>query len=747
MVGAPALSAPLTALLFVTSALGQANAWRAFDNATYGDCAMTFDGDRSRFVVVSGGRTFEWDGLDWRLRTTPTPPPSRRNAHLCYDTVRGRTLLYGGWEHVPLQAPDLASTMWQYDGQDWTRHPSQCPPARLLPAIAFDSLRGRLVMFGGSLSGSGLRVDETWEWDGTSWSQMTPAVSPSARDSAAMAFHRPSGRMILFGGSSYHPQGSAETWAWDGINWVQLQPTTVPPGRGQHLMAANDAGKIVMHGGGGAAGLLTDTWEWNGTDWIAGPATAPPPRNQAAMALDPAGVALLLGGSFTQLTPGLYESTTLGDTWLYPGFGTPWIQMRPTGPPYRSGPYFAYDSVRDCLVLAGVSSGTVHHTWEWSNGTWTRMNPAVELPQIGGGRMCFDSGRGVMVLFGGVQFMSFFSSTWEWDGITWVQRLITGPPPRMWHAMAYDEARARVVVFGAAAGLADTWTYDGTAWTQAATTGPGPRSFAAMTYDAARTMIVLFGGQDPSGANLGDTWEWDGTTWFQRFPAVSPSPRWSAAFAYDRALGRSTLVGGWALVSPGLSLPVREEWHWDGTNWSGGAADVPIETRGPAIDSTALVYHDPSAALLLATPRVGADIGVSTDLWIGSLAVANVQRSGTGCSGATAPTLSAFGVPVLGDAQFRFDVNTAPANGIVVLGLGTGAGVLPLGGGCTLYLQGAIATAAALANAAGFTSLAFPIPAIPALVGFGMTAQAAALDAAAPLGLTLTSQLSVRVGI
>jgi hypothetical protein len=55
--------------------------------------------------------------------------------------------------------------------------------------------------------------------------------------------------------------------------------------------------------------------------------------------------------------------------------------------------------------------------------------------------------------------------------------------------------------------------------------------------------------------------------------------------------------------------------------------------------------------------------------------------------------------------------------------------------------------AAALANSVGFTSFTFPIPANPALVGFSMTAQAAALDAAAPLGLTLTSQLSVRVGI
>ena len=197
-------------------------------------------------------------------------------------------------------------------------------------------------------------------------------------------------------------------------------------------------------------------------------------------------------------------------------------------------------------------------------------------------------------------------------------------------------------------------------------------------------------------------------------------------------------------VSPGVARPVREEWNWDGANWSGGPADVPVDVA--SVDSVAMTYHDQLAALVLVTPVFGASAGVSSDLWIGSPAVAAVQRSGMGCTGATAPQIGAFGAPVLGDALFRLEILGAPANGIVALGLSTGAGALPLGGGCTLYLNGAIATVAAVANAAGFTSLLFPIPPNPALVGFSLTGQAAALDAAAPLGLTLTSQLTFRVG-
>ena len=42
-------------------------------------------------------------------------------------------------------------------------------------------LGGKVVLFGGSPSGQGDVVGDTWVWDGTQWTEEHPAHSPPAR--------------------------------------------------------------------------------------------------------------------------------------------------------------------------------------------------------------------------------------------------------------------------------------------------------------------------------------------------------------------------------------------------------------------------------------------------------------------------------------------------------------------------------------------------------------------------------------
>ena len=82
----------------------------------------------------------------------------------------------------------------------------------------------------------------------------------------------------------------------------------------------------------------------------------------------------------------------------------------------------------------------------------------------------------------------------------WTQKEDIGPSPRYGHAMAYEPAHQRVVLFGGygASGLFnDTWGWDGVAWTQLADMGPPARSYHAMAYDESRHRLVLFGGFAP----------------------------------------------------------------------------------------------------------------------------------------------------------------------------------------------------------------------------------------------------------
>jgi hypothetical protein len=132
---------------------------------------------------------------------------------------------------------------------------------------------------------------------------------------------------------------------------------------------------------------------------------------------------------------------------------------------------------------------------------------------------------------------------WEWDGVQWSQvgdAMGDAPPARYRHAMAYDSARKRVVLFGGATGsdpitttVDDTWEWDGSRWTEMhPPTRPASRSGHALVYDARRGRTVLFGGQGLNSAR-DDVWEWDGQTWIERHPSGGPGKLRAPAMAYD----------------------------------------------------------------------------------------------------------------------------------------------------------------------------------------------------------------------
>src|SRR5262245_21062455 len=159
------------------------------------------------------------------------------------------------------------------------------------------------------------------------------------------------------------------------------------------------------------------------------------------------------------------------------------------------------------------------------------------------------------------------------QGLIWTQLApLTSPSARDSHAMAYDAARLRVVLFGGNATLTgvsvgDTWQWTGVNWLQSTpAASPPPREGHAMTYDAVRQRVVLFGGRTQASP-LGDTWEWDGSSWVARFPVHNPSPRSSHTLAYDEARQRVVLFGG---LDVGAG-PLAETWVWDGTDWAQAA--------------------------------------------------------------------------------------------------------------------------------------------------------------------------------
>jgi hypothetical protein len=116
----------------------------------------------------------------------------------------------------------LADT-FEWDGNDWIARPTVIQPAaRFGHAMAHDTARQRTVLFGGQLAGWPYLNAETWEWDGATWTQRSSAVSPLARIAAGLAFDPVRNRMVLAGGTNTIFQPYGDTWEWNGTSWTQI---------------------------------------------------------------------------------------------------------------------------------------------------------------------------------------------------------------------------------------------------------------------------------------------------------------------------------------------------------------------------------------------------------------------------------------------------------------------------------------------------------------------------------------------
>lgn len=496
---------------------------------------------------------------EWVLEHHSTVSAGPQSLHaLAYDTARERLVLYGGSE-IPMR------TTWEWNGAEWNEKTSRIRPTAVQRhKMVYDAARARVLLFGG-LDANGDALAETWEWDGTSWSQLMPATSPPARSRHALAYDATRERVVLFGGSD-GTDSLADTWEWDGADWTLASPMTVPAARRLHAMAYDQGnGEVVLFSGWDSGVTMSDTWVWGGVDWVEqSPATVPPGVFAHDLAYDSARGRVVSFGGFQPGGPS-------ASTWEWDG--TNWAQSGPgTSPPARIDHATAYDQARGEVILFGGWDGNLLNfgdTWGWGGSDWQERGAATGP---GGGvtsspAMAFDSERAVTVLVGGDGPHGV--ETWEWDGDVWVERSpAVRPPARQSFAMTYDSARKRTVVFGGIGFdgtiLSDTWEWDGSDWAELFPATVPPRRYSHdMVYDDARGYVVLFGGRDqiPETKQMSDTWEWDGTEWSLRSSSTEPPSRFNHTMAFDSPRQKVVLFGG------GIVGEHTDTWEWDGQEW------------------------------------------------------------------------------------------------------------------------------------------------------------------------------------
>jgi galactose oxidase-like protein len=438
-----------------------------------------------------------------------------------------------------------------------------------------------------------------------SWSLVKAAIPPLRQD-ASMTYDARDKYVLLFGG-----RGGVgyltDTWSYGGGVWTHLHPATSPPTRSNAAMTFDAADNyVVLYGGANSTLLRVDTWKFAGGLWTPLTPTTHPGRSVGgSMCYDAKdGYAVYFGG--TNTTGGVGN-----ETWKFKA--GQWSLLAPhPAPPARWYAMFAYDAKDGYAVLFGGSnslgSTPVGDTWNFTAGHWTNITPVKSpSPRLAGG-LAYSAKDAKLVLFGGVGGSStFFADTWTFVGGIWTKiGTSLRPSARGSFEMADGTVGTNVVLFGGVphfgiSDLNDTWTFHGIVWAKVAPPTPVGREAASMTYDEADGYVLLFGGA--SATYLGDTWKFVHGTWTNLHPSVAPAARDFAGMAFDSSDGYVVLFGG--VNGSGY---LSDTWTYLAGVWT------PLLIPAPSARGGAGVAYDAADGYVLLFGGVGTG-GTLGDTW------------------------------------------------------------------------------------------------------------------------------------
>jgi len=291
--------------------------------------------------------------------------------------------------------------------------------------------------------------------------------------------------------------------------WIPVEVKNGPRPTGEAEAAYDTSrNRLVMYGG--VAGYLgdnewnyiTDTWEWDGNQWIKlEPHEHPQGRSDFAMAFDEErDVTVLFGG--------VNNGMRLSDTWEWDGQS--WKRMNSySDPSARSGHEMIYDAIRKKVVIYGGYDGEIFNNdaWEWDGRGWKRIELESDTPVASVFALAYEPNQNYAL-----GFLSGPGGTWRWDEHKWT-RLYPDVEPsnRGWSTIIYDASRNNFFIFGGISSgimLDDTWIFNGQEWKEYTIRGvkPSARADMVLWYDPIREHVMLFGGYD-NEKYYNDTWE------------------------------------------------------------------------------------------------------------------------------------------------------------------------------------------------------------------------------------------------
>jgi hypothetical protein len=287
-------------------------------------------------------------------------------------------------------------------------------------------------------------------------------------------------------------------------------------------------------------------------------------------------------------------------------------------PAARSEHAMSHMQASEALMFGGRDqAGTVlGDTWRQSSqGAWSVVTVDSEVgsiqqpPARAGAVMVFDEARSQVVMFGGVDGAgNALGDTWVFDAQGW--REITSdfglsPLGRWNHAMAYDQVRGGIVLFGgrgAAGLLQDTWRFDGQGWSLIASDGPSPREEMTLHAEPASLRMQVLGGRGGDGAVFNEQWELDAAGWRLVTSSTVTGPLFGHRVVQVSTNGAIVLTGGYTSAEPA---------RWPSSRSFAGPTQTVITDRQPR----EILFVNGQSTVALRYDVLGSLLGGDTYRW------------------------------------------------------------------------------------------------------------------------------------
>jgi hypothetical protein len=242
-------------------------------------------------------------GNAWsRIEPAGDVPAARFGHNAAFDPNSNRMLVFGGQA-----GPNFFNDVWAYDpaANQWSLLADGAgPEPRYGAAGALDAGTGVFYVSHG-FTNSG-RFDDTWGFvvEGSSWLDDSPPEGPrpEARCLVRMASDTVRQRLLFFGGQSNTEGFKGDFWQFDiaALSWQELDIERPSPRNLYSFVSRLNVPGLVLFGGNSPNGVLNDLWTFDleGNAWqpVAVEGTLPPARDSHDAAWLPGGQGMLVFG-------------------------------------------------------------------------------------------------------------------------------------------------------------------------------------------------------------------------------------------------------------------------------------------------------------------------------------------------------------------------------------------------------------------------------------------------------------------